>query len=153
MSLVMVNLLFRLSLVAGLLFGVSAAAGQTGTPDEARALAQQAAEFLRQHGPDKAFPMFNAKDGVFQERDLYVVVYDTTGRNVSRGGDPASIGKNLIDPQDSDARSMIHDLVMTRTQEWVDYKWSNPVNMELEAKTTYVVRVGHYLVGVDVHRQ
>jgi hypothetical protein len=50
-----------------LLFLASAAwaAGQA-TPDEAKAMAVKAAEYLKANGPDKAFAEFNAKDGPWQ---------------------------------------------------------------------------------------
>jgi cytochrome c len=54
------------------------AAGQA-TPAEAKAMAIKAAEYLKAVGPEKAFPEFNAKDGPWRDRDLYVFVDDSKG--------------------------------------------------------------------------
>jgi len=35
---------------------------------------------------------------------------------------------------------------------WVEYKWQNPVSKAIEAKATYVVRVGQYSVGVGAYK-
>ena len=67
-------------LFAAALFSATAvyAVGEA-TPDEAKAMAIKAAEYLKVVGPDKAFPEFDAKDGPWHDRDLYVYVLDDTG--------------------------------------------------------------------------
>jgi cytochrome c len=146
-------LLLRAILFACLLLGTQAFAADTGTPDEAKAMALRAADLLRQGGPDKAFPVFNAKaDPQFHDRDLYVMVYDETGKNVSHGANPALIGKDLLDLKDTDGKPLIREFVAIKDQAWVDYKWPDPLSKKIMPKTTYVVRVGQYLVGVGAYR-
>jgi len=145
--------LLRAMLLACLLIGTQAYAADSGTPDEAKAMALRAADLLRQSGPDKAFPVFNAKsDPQFHDRDLYVMVYDETGKNVSHGANPALIGKDLLDLKDTDGKPLIREFVAIQDQAWVDYKWPDPISKKIMQKTTYVVRVGPYLVGVGAYR-
>jgi hypothetical protein len=59
----MPKLLSKAFMFACLIFSGLAYAAEVGTPDEAKAMAIHAADFLRQNGADKAFPVFNAKDG------------------------------------------------------------------------------------------
>jgi hypothetical protein len=149
----MLQFLLRAMFFSCLLFGAQAYAGDGGTPDEAKAMALRAADFLRQKGPDTAFPAFNAKDNPqFHDRDLYVMVYDDTGKNVSHGANQALIGKNLLDLKDTDGKPLIREIVAVPDQGWVDYKWPDPVTKKIGQKTTYVVRVDHFLVGVGAYK-
>jgi len=144
----MSKLLFRTFVLLGLLLSFNAHAGDAGTLEEAKAMSLRAADFLRQEGPEKAFPVFNAKDGPFHDRDLYVMVYDNNGQNVSHGANAALIGKQLIDLKDTDGKP----LVSVKDQGFVEYKWPNPISRKIEQKATYVVRVGDYLVGVGAYK-
>jgi hypothetical protein len=145
-------ILRRSLLLICLLVSTQVYASDGGTPEEAKAMALKAALFLQQQGPDKAFPVFNDKAGPFHDRDLYVMVYDTTGKNVSHGANTALIGKDLIDLKDTDGKYLIRDLVSVKDQSFIDYKWPHPATKKIEPKTTYVVRVGDYLVGVGAYR-
>jgi signal transduction histidine kinase len=134
-----------------LLLATAAFAGEAGTPDEAKAMAVRAAELLKNGGPEKAFPEFE-KGATFHDRDLYVMVYDQSGKCVSHGATPGLIGKTLIDLKDTDGKYLIKDLVAVQDAAWIEYKWPNPVTKKIEPKATYVIRVGDYRVGVGVYK-
>jgi cytochrome c len=138
-------------LLATTLLAPAAFAQDSGTPDEAKAMAVRAADLLRAQGPDSAFPEFN-KGAAFHDRDLYVMVYDATGKCVSHGANAALIGKSLIDLKDIDGTPIIQNMVAVQDTGWVDYKWPNPVTKKIEPKTTYVVHVGDYRVGVGAYK-
>jgi len=148
----MARFLLKAILLACLLVGTQAYAGDNGTPDEAKSMALHAADFLRQNGPDAAFPVFNAKGGQFHDRDLYVMVYDDSGKNVSHGANQALIGKDLLELKDTDGKPLIREFVAIKDQAWVDYKWPDPISKKIMLKTTYVIRVDHYLVGVGAYK-
>ena len=61
-------------------------------------------------------------------------------------------GKELIDLKDTDGKPLIREFVAINDQAWVDYKWPDPISKKISQKTTYVVRVGHYLVGVGAYK-
>ncbi len=146
----------RLLLLALFAIGVSwstAFAAEMGTPDEAKALAEKAAAFLKANGPEKAFPVFQAKDGGFQDRDLYVTVADSTGTMLANGGMPTLVGKNLIDLKDVDGKPFEREVVAIKDAGWVEFKWLNPVTKAIVLKKTYQIRVGDYLVGVGAYAQ
>ena len=82
------------------------AAGQA-TPDDAKAMAIKAAEFLKAEGPDKAFPLFDAKDSAWHDRDLYVTVEDSKGVMVAHGTNPGLIGRSMLDLKDVTASRSI----------------------------------------------
>ena len=144
----------RILLLVLFAIGVSwsaAFAGERGTPDEAKAMAEKAAAYLKANGPEKAFPVFDAKDGGFVDRDLYVYVYDAKGTVVAHGTNPALIGKVMLDFKDVDGKAFIRESEAVKDTGWVDYKWQNPVTKTIEAKKTYIIRVGEYLVGVGAY--
>jgi hypothetical protein len=148
----MQNFLVKALVVACLLLGAPAYAAGVATPDEAKAMALHAAAYLRQSGPDTAFPAFDAKEGPFHDRDLYVMVYDNSGKNVAHGANSALIGKDLLDLKDTDGKPLIREFIAIQDQAWVDYKWPDPTTKKINQKTTYVVRVGEYLVGVGAYK-
>ncbi len=140
--------------IGSLIIGVSLvlpcagyAAGQA-TPEEAKAMAIKAAEYLKAVGPDKAFPEFSAKDGPWHDRDLYVAVLDSNGMMLANGNNGGLIGKSVLELRDVDGKLFVRELVATQDVAWVSFKWQNPLNKAVEAKTQYEIRVGDYLVGV-----
>ncbi|HEX3399079.1 MAG TPA: cache domain-containing protein [Acetobacteraceae bacterium] len=147
----MTRWILRCFFILPLLFTATAFGADSGTPDEAKAMAIRAGELLKTDGPEKAFPEFE-KGAAFHDRDLYVMVYDQSGKCVSHGANPALIGKTLIDLKDTDGKYLIKDLVAVEDAGWVDYKWPHPATKKIEPKTTYVVRVGNYRVGVGAYK-
>ena len=150
----MIKWISRIFVILPLLFGAvasSAFASDAGTPDEAKAMAIRAADLLRTKGQDAAFAEFN-NGATFHDRDLYVMVYDASGTCVAHGANPKLIGKSLIDLQDTDGTFVIKNLVAVKESGWVDYRWPNPVTKAIQAKATYVVRVGDILIGVGAYK-
>lgn len=142
----------RLTL-AVLLFGgaVAAQAAEYGSRDEAKAMAEHAAQFFATQGKDKAFAAINEGTDGFKDRDLYVFVYDDNGVCVAHGANKALIGKNLLDIRDSDGKALIREIVAVKTTGWVDFKWQNPQTKAIEQKHAYVVRSGPYTFGVGAY--
>ena len=126
------------------------AAGQA-TPDEAEAMAIKAAEYLKSAGSEKAYAEFDAKDGRWHDRDLYVTVLDSNGVAVAQGNNPGLVGKSVIDLRDVDGESFARGMIAVKDASWVNFKWQNPVTKAVEPKTSYEVRVGEYVVGVGAY--
>jgi len=146
------RLLFALTFVfAAGVFAPAAYARTDGTPAEAKAMAIRAADLLKAKGPEVAFPEFN-KGAAYHDRDLYVMVYDASGKCVAHGANAKLIGKDLINFQDTDGTYVIKDLVSVKNAGWINYRWAHPVTKKLQPKTTYVVQVGKYYVGVGAYK-
>jgi hypothetical protein len=126
------------------------AAGQA-TPEEAQAMAIKAADYLKSAGPDKAFPEFDAKDGPWHDRDLYVTVQDSKGIMVAHGTNPGLIGKPMLDLKDVDGKAFNREIQQIKESGWVDFKWQNPLTKAVEPKKMYEVRVGEYIIGVGAY--
>ena len=143
-------LLFLLAL--GLSWSVAYAA-ERGTPDEAKALAVKAADYLKTNGPEKSFATFKASDGGFLDRDLYVTVQDSKGVMVFHATNPGLMGKNVSELKDVDGKPFNHEIQAVKDTAWVDYKWLNPTTKAVEPKKSYNIRVGEYIVSVGAYVQ
>lgn len=153
----------RLAL-AGLVGIVSVAAsagppahkGEYGTAEEAKALVAKAVAHIERVGPEKAYRDFTDKAPGFVDRDLYVIVYDVSGRVLAHGQNPKMVGKDNLDLQDADGKAYIRERVeMSRTKSvfWQDYKWTDPITKKLLQKSTYTQRHKDTLVSVGIYRR
>jgi cytochrome c len=141
------------TLGSALLFAPAVLAAGQATPDEAKAMAIKAADYLKANGPEKALPEFSAKDSPWHDRDLYVTVQDSKGVMVAHGTNNGLIGRTVLDLKDVDGKPFNHEVQAVKDTGWVAYKWQNPVTKAVEGKTQYTVRVGDYVVGVGAYTQ
>ena len=148
----MKTMLTALVLSAAVAFAPATLAAGQATPDEAKALALKAADYLKTNGPEKAWAAFNATDGDFHDRDLYVTAEDNNCTVMAHGANAALIGKSLCALRDVDGKAFVQEFSSMKDEGWVDYKWQNPATKTVEPKTAYVVRVGDYVVNVGAYK-
>lgn len=149
----MKNVLLALALLASVVLNGESRATDHATPDEAKTLAVKAATYLKENGPDKAFALFNEKQGQFVDRDLYVYALDATGTGRAHPFNPALIGRNLSELKDVDGKPFVQEILAAKDTAQIDYKWLNPVSKSVEAKSAFVNRVGEYFVVVGAYKQ
>jgi len=132
------------------------ASADKGTADEAKAMVEKAAALLKASGPDKAFEAFNDpanKD--FHDRDLYIFVRGMDGNTVAHGANKGMIGHTNLDLKDADGKpynkEMI-DLATSKGSGWVDYRWVNPVSHKIEPKSSFIEKVGDFVVGAGFYK-
>jgi signal transduction histidine kinase len=155
----MVRYLVALAFVVLTMFG-SATAAEFGTKDEAVAMVKRVQEQFKKDGPELTFKAVSDKNTKeYHDRDLYPFIYDMRGSNkglnVAHGARPALIGKNLIDLKDQDGKYLIREMVDIASgpgSGWVNYKWPNPTTNKIEDKSSYIEKMGDYLVGVGAYR-
>ena len=81
-------------------FAVSAAPKEEfGTAKEAEAMVNKAVAYIKSAGTEKAYAEFTNKAPAFNDRDLYVVVYDLEGRVLAHGLEPQDGGQGADRPQ------------------------------------------------------
>ena len=132
---------------------LAATASPNGTRAEATAMVQKAAALLTQDGKDKAFAVFDDSTS-FVDRDLYIFVLDMHGTTVAHAMNKALIGKTLLNFKDADGNLFVQEMISVATAKgegWVDYKWPNPVSKKIEAKSSFVMKVGDYVIGCGVY--
>jgi signal transduction histidine kinase len=145
---------------ASLTLAAPATAAEFGTKEEAVAMVKRVQAQFKKDGAEVTFKEVSDKSTkAYHDRDLYPFIYyrDGTqkGVNVAHGARPALIGKNLIDLKDQDGKYLVRELINIANgpgSGWFDYKWPNPITNKIEDKTSYVERMGDYMVGVGVYR-
>jgi len=144
----------RFVLCAIVFVGAAHAADQ-GTAPEAEAMVKRAVAYIKANGADKAYAEFT-QGKEFKDRDLYVIVYDLTGKNLAQGANPKLVGKDLMGLKDPDGKPMIRmfvDLAREKGKGWVEgYRFLNPVTQKIEGKAMYLERVGDTLVGCGIYK-
>jgi cytochrome c len=131
--------------------------GSHGTADEAKAMVEKATAYLKDVGSEKAFAAFNDKaNPTFHDRDLYIFVRGMDGNTVSHGANIGMIGHTSLELKDADGKlynkEMI-ELAQTKGSGWVDYRWVNPMDKKIEQKSSYIEKVGDYVVGAGFYKQ
>lgn len=153
----MVRTLAAATIVALMIFVPAAFAADFGTKDEAVAMVKRVQEKFKKDGADATFKAVSDKSvEEFHDRDLYPFIYDMKGTCVAHGARPALIGKNLYDLKDQDGKYLIREVIDIAEGSgagWVDYKWPNPLSNKIEDKSSYIEKMGDYVVGVGIYRQ
>ena len=137
--------------LASLLFAGAAFAG--GTVEEAKALAEKAAVHMKDVGAEKAMADFNDPKGGYQDRDLFVFVYNASGKILAVPGVPVLLGRDatsLKDVNDKPFGKMILEAA-TPSGAWVEYHMTNPATKRVEPKKTYAIKTGEYVLGVGAY--
>jgi len=133
-----------------------AMAAEFGTPAEAEAMAKKAVAYMKANGKDKAITEISNPKGQFVDRDLYVTVYDMTGKCLAHGFNQKMIGKDLIELKDPDGKLYIKERIeMMRTKDtgWQDFKFTNPLSKKIEPKTAYIEKVGDVIVMCGAYKK
>jgi len=147
----------RIFSIVALCAGVLAlpAVARAATAEEAKAMSEKAAAYIKEVGEAKAFADFSRPDGGFVKGELYVFCYDHDGVNKAHGGNPSFVGKNLLHVKDPDGKEPNAEIVetgFTKGEGWVDFKWPNPMSKKIEGKSAYVIRTGDVVCGVGYYK-
>jgi TRAP-type uncharacterized transport system substrate-binding protein len=131
-------------------------AADFGTRDEAVAMVKRVQEKFKKDGPDATFAAITGKIHEFHDRDLYPYVLNFDCVVQAHGTRKELVGKSLYEFRDQDGKFVARDtveLAKTLGHGWTDFRWTNPQTGQVEAKSTYVERLGdHYAVGVGIYR-
>jgi signal transduction histidine kinase len=136
------------------LAGAAIAADGAGKED-AVAMVKKATAFIREQGPDKAYPEITNKAGRFIDRDLYVVVYQLDGKVLAHGSNEKFVGKDMIEAQDVDGKLYVKERVELASKQssfWQDYKFVNPVSKKVEPKQMYCEKLDNTAVCAGIYK-
>ena len=151
------SMLVRLSIATSVLVvgtGLALAA-ERGSQEEAKSLLDRAIAHVNEAGTETAYADFSRADGGYVDRDLYVYCFDMEGKALAHGGNPALIGKNLMEMKDPDGvqpvKESIHILASTNAGT-LDFKWPNPISKKIEAKSAYIGKAKNDWCGVGYYK-
>lgn len=144
-------------LLVSLVIAASAAWGaDRGTKEEAKALVEKCAAYIKEQGKEKAFAEINNPKGMFSNKDLYIFAYDFEGEVLAHGANQKLIGKNLIDMKDPDGVLVIKGLIAEaqKGEGWFKYKWTHPQTKKVEGKEAFVKKIdGTLWIGSGIYRE
>ena len=126
-----------------------------GNPDEATDLVKKAAQHLKTQGKEKALKEFNNPKGLFVKGDLYIFANDLNGITLAHGQNHKLIGANMAQLKDANGKLFIQEITETAKNKksgWVDYKWINPANGKVLAKSTYCMLVDDMILGCGIYK-
>jgi hypothetical protein len=141
--------LFTIFLSLLLCMSAAFAAGERGTPDEAKALALKAVALIEAQG-DQSFPVIDDRTGPLVDRDLYITVLDRQGVMRASGFNKNLVGSNTWEAEDPDGKKFVQEfwkVVANDSHEgWLTYRFVDPVTKKIAQKRTYLHQVGDYVV-------
>ena len=149
-------LIFCAAVFVPLCLSSMASADAFGTREEAQAMVDRAAAFLKTNGRESALAEFGNPKGQFIDRDLYIVTYAATdGVRLSHPYNVKLVGKSVAETKDFDGKAYGQEILSVANgagSGWVDYKYSDPVTKKLENKSLYVLKIGDIIIGCGVYK-
>ncbi len=143
--------------IAALAFAAAPLAAQAAnaTAADATAMVKKGVAFIKAQGKDKAYAEISNKQGQFNDRDLYLVVYGLDGVVRAHGANEKMVGKNLLELKDIDGKPFVKErveLAQTKGSFWQDYKFTNPVSKKIEPKSAYCEKLDDTVVCGGVYK-
>jgi cytochrome c len=114
------------------------------TLDEAKALGEKAAAFVKANGKDKGIAEINNPKGQFVKGEMYVTANDFSGTALANPMSPGLVGQNHIGLKDPDGKLFVKEMIeiaKTKGGGWLQYNWINPATKKVQAKKAWVQRV------------
>jgi cytochrome c len=151
------SMLVRITVAtSALLLGAGLAfAAERGSQEEAKALLDKAIGHVDNVGTEKAYADFSRADGGYVDRDLYVYCFDMEGKALAHGGNPALIGKNLMEMKDPDGVQPVKESIRIlggASDGVLDFKWPNPISKKIEAKSAFISKAKNDWCGVGYYK-
>lgn len=150
--------LISLVLVVSALLSMTDAsyANEKGTSAEAIALVKKGIAYLKANGAEKTYAAISEPKGQFFDKDLYLFIFDTSGKALAHGANPKLIGKSMLELKDIDDKYFIkefYEVANKKGKGWVDYKWPHPISKAIEQKSTYIEKLDDgSIIGCGIYK-
>jgi hypothetical protein len=127
---------------------------QQGSPEEAIALVQRAAELRQRSSKENFLRALTDPANGFHDRDMYVFVLDEQGRYLAFGGNPAKVGSRVQDVPGIDGAGLLKTIQAQAAYEpgWVEYDITNPSTGKVQTKMSYVQSIDGLSLGCGVYK-
>jgi methyl-accepting chemotaxis protein len=125
------------------------------TEAEAQALVEQAYDYVKTFGKEKALKEFNNPVGQFVKGELYVLAQDLKGTILAHAFNAALIHKNNYDMKDPRGKLFVRemtDIANTKGEGWMEYHWENPTTKIIQPKRTYIKRIDDFFIACGVFK-
>lgn len=123
---------------------------------KAVALVNKGIEHIQNVGEEQAYKDFSNKEDGFVDGEYYIFVVDFNGVTLAHGGNPALVGKSLLELKDPNGVYFIKEFINVAKKKgegWVNYKWSNPQTKKIGKKSSYVktIKKTNYFLGCGIY--
>lgn len=148
----------KMAMMTGLMLALvqtAVAKEEFATTKEAEAIVGKATAAIKAN-PQKTFDEITKKDAKWVDRDLYVTVYDMTGKVTAHGANDKMVGKDLIGLKDPDGKAFVQervDLAKSKGKFWQDYKFSDPITKKALPKQMYCEKLDEHIVCAGVYKR
>lgn len=125
------------------------------TPEEARAMLAKAIAHIKSAGKDKALADFMVKPGPFVDRDLYITVFDLSGKTLAHGANARLVGKDNINMQDANGKYHVKErleIVKAKGKGQQEFAFLNPMTKQIEPKVMFFEQVGDMVVACGSYK-
>jgi len=125
---------------------------------KAQSLVKEAIAFGKKNGKDALLKEANSANGRFHvnaENSLYVFIYDKTGTCLAMGYSANLVNVNRWNLKDADGLLVIQALIKGSTVKggsWVDYRYLNPKNGQIQPKSSWVEALDDWMVGCGYYK-
>jgi signal transduction histidine kinase len=130
------------------------AADSRATPEEAKAMLAKAIAHVKAVGPEKAAADFMVNPGAWVDRDLYLSVYDMTGKTVAHIN-TRMVGKDNINLQDANGKFHVKErfeIVKAKGKGQQEFAFLNPMTKQIENKVMFFEKVGEIVVACGAYK-
>jgi cytochrome c len=117
---------------------------RAATLEEAKALGEKAAAYMKANGKEKGVAEIGNLKGQFVKGEMYVTLQDFNGVPLANPMSPGLVGQNHFELKDPNGKYFIKeciDIAKTKGSGWVEYSWVNPVTKKVQPKKSWVKRV------------
>jgi hypothetical protein len=138
---------------------IGSAAVLSAQADQAQALVQEGAAFFKKSGREAFLKEVNMGGGRFHVKaggELYLFVYDETGTCLAHGFNLKQVGMNRIGAKDGDGKLYVLEYLTqakAKGSAWVNYKYTDPTNNKVEAKSSFVLMVDGLFIGCGTYKK
>jgi len=119
------------------------------------AMVEKGAAYMQKNGKDALIKEVNAKNPEFINDTTYLTVRALDGTQLAHPTNPKLVGKNMVVLPDADGklfRKEIIDQAQSKGKGWVDYRYNNPANGNIEKKSTYFFKQGDVILEAGIYK-
>jgi cytochrome c len=140
------------AMLATAVVGLSSAPAAFSADDSAAAIAMvdKGTAFLAKNGKEALITAINAKNPEFVNETTYLTMRAMDGTQLAHPTNPKLIGKNMVVLPDADGKLFRKEIIegaQKTGKGWVDYRYNNPANGQVEKKTTYFYKASDGKTG------
>lgn len=124
-------------------------------PDEAKAMLAKALAHIKAVGKDKAFADFMQKPGPWVDRDLYITVFDLSGKTLAHGANARLVGKDNINMQDANGKYHVKErleIAKAKGKGQQEFAFLNPMTKQIEPKLMFFEKFDDIVVACGSYK-